>query len=577
MGLRDDVRKYGLKGLGALVDLAGIALAKANGATDGGDSNGSGRILGGTNEDTAQNHPIPTEKATDGPKALLWDPFSIVEQLGYKDKPSAITYGTLKAITYKMPIIQAIIQTRINQIASFCMPQQDRYKLGFKVRTRDNRKKPSKAEQEWGAQAEMLLMRTGVTDNPRGRDNFEKFIRKISYDMLTYDQMCFEIVPNRKGTPAEWYAVDGATIRLADTASSHFDEDKTDAVKYVQIYDGMIITEYTQNELCFGVRNPRTDIRLQGYGISEIEMMIPVITALLYSWEFNQKFFTQGSATKGILNFKGTIPERELQNFRKQWYTQIASVENAWRTPITNSEDLQYINIQASARDMEFNAWMDFLIKVACAMYAIDPVEVNFKYGNVGQRSGLHESNNKDKITESKERGLRPLLRFLANAINQYIIWPMNESFEFAFVGLDAHTRDEEVDINTKRVKSVKTVDEIRAEEDLEPLPDGKGEVILDSVWMQFSQTKESANQQQQPGAGPPGEEQGQGAPEGEAPEENQGDEEGANSEYEKMLAQFQDEEGEEEGDEGKESEKSSMRVGEDLVKSQRRKWIVNI
>lgn len=564
MGIRNDIRKYGLNALGALggamMDVAGSALVKAKG-------DDSDRALGGSDEDTAASNPVPTEKAQDDPKALLWDPFSIVEQLGYKDKPSSITYGTLKAITFKMPIIQAIIQTRINQLASFCTPQQDRFKLGFKVQTRDHKKEPTKAEQDWTQQAETFLMRTGVTDNPRGRDTFEKFIRKVGWDMLTYDQMCFEVVPNRKGTPAEFYAVDGATMRLADTASTHFDEDKTDAVKFVQIYDGMIIAEYNQEELCFGIRNPRTDIRLQGYGISELEMMIPTITALLYSWEFNQKFFTQGSAAKGIINFKGAIPEHQLQNFRKQWYTQVASVENAWRTPITNSEDLQYINLQASARDMEFNAWMDFLIKVACSMYSIDPVEVNFKYGNVGQKSGLHESSNTEKVTESKERGLRPLLRFIADAINRQIIWPMNESFEFAFVGLDAHTRDEEIEINTKLVKTTRTVDEIRAEDDLEPLPEGKGEVILDPVWLQHAQGKEAGGE----GFGEEGEP-------GEPGEEDDS--------YEKMLRQYEDEE---EGDTAEEelsdkeraakNEKNSPpKVGDNTAKkSLVKSWVVNL
>ena len=46
-------------------------------------------------------------------------------------------------------------------------------------------------------------------------DDFDTFIRKITRDSLTYDQMCFEIIPDRKGRPAEIVAVDAATIRAA--------------------------------------------------------------------------------------------------------------------------------------------------------------------------------------------------------------------------------------------------------------------------------------------------------------------------------------------------------------------------
>lgn len=905
MGIRDNLTRFGLGALG-VVGNGLVDLSKAKG-----DSNE--RTLGGKDEDTVASNPVPTEKPEQDPKSLLWDPFSIVEQLGYKDRPSAITYGTLKAITFKMPIIQAIIQTRVNQVASFCIPQQDRYQMGFRVRTRDHKKEPSTAEKDWIQQCETLLMRTGVTDNPRGRDSFEAFMRKLVWDSLVYDQMChpmgtqiqtpfgscniedicegqlvwthrgrlksvtevkrreytgnlyslkargqtleatkdhpvfvvtnkdarfikevepewipaskvepgmymvypkidlpideydtpwgaldadisfalglytanghehngaltitvcenadyeverlqkifqklgymvvvtpyedrraisvrvnsggdkelsaffnrcgkgatnkcvpefilsalteckdsflegylrgdgcikstgatfstvsrqlfeglrllfadigiyaakrdikeggvigsgwnnqygasiagksyrefcnrvaipctevqrprepaivrgdyfllkvnsveykdvvelpvfnfeveddhsylaegyvshncFEVIPNRKGIPAEWLAVDAATVRLADSASATFNEDESDAVKFVQIYDSMIITEYSQEDLCFGIRNPRSDLRLQGYGLSELEMLIPTITSLLYSWEYNQKFFTQGSAAKGIINFKGAIPERELQNFRKQWYTQIASVENAWRTPITNSEDLQYINMQASARDMEFNAWMDFLIKVACSMYSIDPVEVNFKYGNVGQKSGLHESSNKEKITESKERGLRPLLRFLARCINQHIIWPMNESFEFDFVGLDANTRDDMVNVNQTRVKTTMTIDELRAEDDLEPLPDGKGELILDPTFLQYAMSKEGG-----------GEEGGFG--EGGFDEDGDGDDgDVGDDDYEKMLRQYEDDEDDE--DEDDEKSDSERAKDKEAKKSLTKSWVVNL
>lgn len=553
MGLRDEIQKLGKSAIGSIgQSLSGWADGNAFDKASRGDA--SERSLGGSDQDTAQSNPVPIEKAKDDPKALLWDPHSIVEQLGYKDKPTNITYGTLKAITYRMPIIQAIIQTRINQVASFCVPQHDKYKIGFRVQLRDSEKEPTKIERDWMQQAETFMMRTGVTDNPRGRDSFETFVRKIMYDSLVFDQLCYEVVPNRKGQPAEWVAVDAATMRLADSASASFDEDDTQAVKYVQIYDGMIIAEFTQEEFCFGVRNPRTDIRLQGYGVSELEMMIPTITSLLYAWTFNQKFFSHGVAAKGILNFKGVVPETQLQNFRKQWYSQVSSVENAWRTPITNSEDLQYINMQASARDMEFNAWMDFQIKIACSLYNIDPIELNFKYGNVGQKGGLGESNNTEKITESRERGLRPLLRFLSQSINTNIIWPINESFEFKFVGLDALTKQDTIETNIKRVKTTMMIDELRAEDDLPPLPDGKGQVILDPTYLQNAMSIDG------------GEYEGEQGEAGEDDTESGTDEENS-EEYEKLLQQYEDDDEEDEDDDNKSDAKKS------LAKS----WVVNL
>lgn len=524
MALRDRLRDAarfatGLAGE-ALTGLAQSTLFKGpNPLSDDDDGttsdDGADTTPGGAKADSALTAPVPTDKAGKDPKTLFWDPFAIVEQLGYKDKPSPITYQTLKQMCWKMPIVHAVIQLRINQIASASQPVRDRYQFGWRLKLRDTNAKPTPQDKKWMEQAEALIMRTGVTDNPRGRDSFETFLRKSAFDTLVLDQMCWEIVPNRKGQPAEWYAVDGSTIRLADTGKTTMNEDDDKAIRYVQIYDAMVIAEYTQEEMLFAVRNPRTDIRLYGYGTSELEMLVPSITSLLWAWEYNSRFFSQGSAAKGIINFKGAVPENQLKNFRRHWYQMLSGVENAFRTPITNAEELQFINMQTSNRDMEFSNFMDFLIKTVCSMYQMDPIEVNFKYGNSGQKSGMNEANNKEKIMESRERGLRPLLRFIAQNMNKSIIWPMNENFEFEFVGLDAKTRDEVADYNAKRVKATMMIDELRAEDDLPPLPDGAGQVILDPTWMaamtmkmqqsqQDEQEKKQAEQLEQMTAGQP-------------------------------------------------------------------------
>ncbi len=166
---------------------------------------------------TAGGGDVPTDEdlALGDPKSMFWDPFAIIEQLGYKERPTQITYGTLRAMVYKMPILNAIIQTRVNQVAAFAQPQVDRYQLGYQIQLRDLDAKPKAADKKWIKDAQGVLLHTGVWSDPRKRDNFEQFLRKITWDSLVYDQACFEVVPNRVGTPSQWYAVDASTLRLA--------------------------------------------------------------------------------------------------------------------------------------------------------------------------------------------------------------------------------------------------------------------------------------------------------------------------------------------------------------------------
>jgi hypothetical protein len=439
---------------------------------------------------------VPTEEPLVDPKALAADPFSIVEQLGFREKPSAITYGTLQAMVWKVPLINAVIQTRVNQVSSFATPQHHRFETGFRVRLRDHEAKPSPAARKYMNDLERFLLTTGATGDARTRDSFEAFLRKVTRDSLVYDQVNYEVIPGRDGRPSQFNAVDASTIRLADTHHL-FPDNEVDAVRTVQIYDQVVIAEFTTGEMAFDIRNPRTDIRSQGYGTSELEMLISTITHILWGLNYNANFFAQGSVSKGLLNLKGAIPEKQLRAFRRQWYQMIAGVENAWRTPIVNAEDIQWINMHTSNRDMEFSAWIDFLIKVATAVYQIDPIEVNFKYGSSGQKS-MFDAANKAKLVESRERGLKPLLRFLARSLNKHIIWPIDTDFEIDFVGLESQTPKELADLNTQRVRTMYTIDEVRAENDLPPLPDGEGEVILDANWLAARRAKEDREMQQQ-------------------------------------------------------------------------------
>lgn len=437
---------------------------------------------------------LPAGGGGDEPKSIFWDPYAIVEQLGYKEKPSSVTYQTLQTMVWKVPIISAIIQTRVNQVSAFATPQAHRFDPGFRIRLRDAQAKPTRADRKFALEMERLLMMNGVRDDGRGADNFEAFLRKISRDSLIYDQACFEVTKGRDGKPARWYAVDASTIRRADTKKL-FPTGDLDETAYVEVYDNAVIAEYTREEMGFMVRNPRTDIRSQGYGMSELELLISTITSILYAWNYNQNAFSQGSLQKGLLNLKGAIPEAQLRAFRRQWYQQLSSVENAWRTPILNADEVQWHSMQGSNKDMEYSAWMDFLIKVACAVYQMDPIEVNFKYGGGGNRS-MFDTGNRSKLVESKDRGLRPLLRHVAREIDKMIIWPIHPDFTFEFVGLDAMTPKELADLNTQRVRTIYTIDEVRAENDLPPLPNGKGAIILDTNWIASAREIEAKAEQ---------------------------------------------------------------------------------
>jgi hypothetical protein len=191
--------------------------------------------------------------------------------------------------------------------------------------------------------------------------------------------------------------------------------------------------------------------------------------------------------------------------------SQISGVSNAWRTPIINSnEEVQWIDLQPNNDDMGFEAWMNYLVKVACACYLIDPSEINFDMRAGVAQKPMFMSTNEAQQKLSQDKGLRPLLRHVEGHINRHLIRYYDPSYVWEYVGVDAKTEAEAIDLRLKELTSYKTLNEVREQEQLPPVP--YGDVVPNPSYIGYrSQQELMLAQQQQPQA-PDGQQQ-QGVP----------------------------------------------------------------
>lgn len=446
-------------------------------------------------------------------KAYMENPIRMAQATNYKDKPSSLSYNILYQMSVKNSVVGAVINTRVNQVSAFTKPARfSEDGVGYKIRLRDPSETPNSEQKEVMNSIELFLENCGFSDDS-DRDDFDTFIRKIVRDSLTYDQMCFEVIPDRKGKPAEILAVDAATIRAA---SENYQADQTwmemvpnkknEEVKWVQVVDGTIVSWFTARELAFGVRNPRTNINLQPYGFSELEQLIHQITSHLYAEEYNSKFFSQGGTTKGIINIKsdpnGVGNKEQLDSFKRQWRAQVNGMTGAWKTPVLQVPNgIEYINVSQSNREMEFEKWMNYLVNIVCAVYQIDPAEVNFPNngGVSGNGGSVFESSQEVKLKNSKDKGLKPLMRFIESIINKFVVSKFSQDYVFVFTGLDEKSEEEKAELDTKQVKTWRTVNEIRKEHGEKPLENG--DIILDPSYLNYIQQKEMTAQQGEMGS----------------------------------------------------------------------------
>lgn len=385
---------------------------------------------------------------------------------------------------------------------------------------RKAREKLDKQFEKAKKQVEQYILNCGKTDNRPFETlkwNFNASVRAWVRDSLTYDLYATEKVPDRAGRPHHWFPMDGGTVKKAskdlkkykDAAQNFFNIDilypertkeaeqkqkvieldqkllDKDAYKWVQVVRGKVERAYTLDELAVGIRNVNTDIYNNGYGISELELLVNMVSGHLNAEYYNQAYFTQGFSAKGILHIKAALNRRKIESVRTQWHHMLKGARNSFQTPIfAGVEDVNWIPLTQNHNDIGFEGWMRYLVTMIGAIYQIDPAEMGIHFKAEGGGGGLGQKDDtKEKTDNSKDRGLYPLLAHIENYVNDEIIKPFDARFKMQFTGCNGETAMQALARQEKEVKFKKTVNEIRAEDGLPPLP-GMDDVILDPQYM---------------------------------------------------------------------------------------------
>lgn len=449
---------------------------------------------------------------------------------GFKDSKGVLSFSVLRRMG-DIHIVKSIVSTRVEQIMNFMDFSEDEQKEGFTIRkkkslfstgdeklTNEDKKKISKIVD--------FLEKGGWTDKWDNVDSLQEFVSKIMSDSLTLDQLAFEMVRNRMWELQKFRAVDASLIRFLDSVDPRQREGfeqyrfKGHLPRYCMVWDEMILHNpitkepilYYPWELGFGIRNKTSDVRRNGYGVSELETLVNIITWILWGFSYNANFFSQGSQPKGFINIKNpNISNSTLQEFRQAWTQTMAGVYNSHRTPVINGIDLEWVDLQKlSNRDMEFNEWIKFLIIMTCSVYRIDPSELGFNFKESQQIFG--QDGQRERLKHSREKGLKPLLIFLQGVITKYIVSELDENYEFAFTGIEVEDEEAQVKLDSEKLSSgmvaMQDIFKKYNGRDFDPEKD----IILNQVYQGMKQAEE---QNKMFGASQPGQ-QPEGVPEDE-------------------------------------------------------------
>ena len=336
--------------------------------------------------------------------------------------------------------------------------------------------------------------------------NFKSFLTAVIRDSLTYDWVAIEKIRDKAGKLHSFRPLDASTIKwatpklsglkkLEDTVTGfdvitpgneNYIKEKNNFVlelnqkyrelglyKFVQVINNIPVRAFTNDDIFVGIRNNNTDMQLRNYGNPELEKLLGLVTSHINAENLNKSFFYQGFSAKGILHVKGNMTKQSMAEFRAKFRSMISGNSNYSHIPMVQGvDDLKFVPLNSQKIDMEFTKWTNYLIKLMCAIYAIDPVEAGYEIVGDGVRAP-NPKTVEDRIQIARSKGYLFNSKFLENLINKNIIDEWNPNYKIQFTGTERLSKDELIKQQQIEVQNYKTVNEVRMDLNLEPISGG--------------------------------------------------------------------------------------------------------
>lgn len=229
---------------------------------------------------------------------------------------------------------------------------------------------------------------------------------------------------------------------------------------------------FGKREIVWLEKKRRTD---DLYGRSAMEVLSKTVQTLIYSVEHNFEYFSDNSIPPGVMGLEGMTSE-EVKAFAKQWIeSQKKQDENGnWKKafhkmPIVNKTP-KFEKLGFTNQELQIIEQQKWWAKLVWAAFGITSTELGFTEDAKGSANQIVQS------SIAKKRIIYPLLRLIEYHINTEIM-P-----EFGYPGIKFKFKIFDVDEETKKWNlyklqvedsGLKTANEIRNAEGLDPVDDG--------------------------------------------------------------------------------------------------------
>ncbi len=430
----------------------------------------------------------------------------------YRYKVHGLPDSMLKRIPTQDSLVGSIVTARQSQVEAFGVPRPDRFHTGFYFDWIDKSwfhqldAQQKKGLQERVSRATNLLSTCGSTEGwtLAERCSLGQFLKETARSALTVGRSATEIVmrcsecgarpgccelqtdafgrevnqcPGGKDEFHAFRVVDASTIypTIKTTARGAAQdvrarseallrdllgiqdlvvpEDEWDQYEYVQVVEGRPEQVFTDSQLRTHNFYPVPDMEWNGFPVTPCDYTVTEILTHMSIGRHNQQYFQNGRASRGMIVITSDEVDQDLlMQVRQQFVAGVNGTANAFRMPIfgiSQPDTLQWVPIDNSSRDMEYQYLSDSNVRAILSAYQMSPEELpGYAHLSRGTNSQSLSEGNREYILEAhRDLGIRPLLTNLEAVINDlfpHIDPVLAKVCRVRLGGLEAQTKDQE-------------------------------------------------------------------------------------------------------------------------------------
>ncbi|MDX2390180.1 phage portal protein [Streptomyces sp. DK15] len=235
------------------------------------------------------------------------------------------------------------------------------------------------------------------------------------------------------------------------------------------------------NEVAIGWFTPREILHIPGMmlpgeftGVSPISYARESIGLALASQTYGAKFFANGAMPGAVVEVPGAMSEEGLSRAREAWRLANSGAENAHRVALL-TEGAKFSKVTMSPDEAQFLQTRQFQVPEIARIFGVPPHLIADATNSTSWGSGLAEQNQ-----AFAQFSLRPWLERIEAGLTRllYAETANRQLFvKFSLEGIQRGAPAERMTMYSIGLQQgIYSIDEVRAWEDMEPLPDGMGE-----------------------------------------------------------------------------------------------------